>query len=295
MNLPNISELPDTAFYGRVSTTKQDASIQTQHERAVEYANKRGLIMPEVLRFTDPDTSGSKSIFLRKGGAALLSALHQYPTCHNLIVTHPDRIGRDTRDGLDFYEWCSKHHISIHLIDFGGDALRFDTALGELQITMLFAVSKWFLNNLRANVKYALRHRRSKGWLVGTVPYGWRRTELGLKTDPNTGETRMRYGLEPYPEELYWIRHIHERRTLLGWSYKRIATELNVLGVPTKIPAGTLITNRLTKQLQPSTGRWQQGSIQNILTCSYSKAWLAGPMTEVAHQPRRDEPQAQAA
>lgn len=48
-----------------------------------------------------------------------------------------------------------------------------------------------------------------------------------------------------------------------GWSYGRIATELNRLDVPTKTGAGQVITDKGVKRF--SSGRWQCGNVQKVL------------------------------
>ena len=57
-----------------------------------------------------------------------------------------------------------------------------------------------------------------------------------------------------------------------GWSYHRIATELNRLKVPTKTGAGNVITYKGAKRL--SLGRWQCGNVHKLLNSRATQDWL---------------------
>src|ERR1051325_10751682 len=81
-----------------------------------------------------------------------------------------------------------------------------------------------------------MAQKRTNGELCGTVPYGKIAVGTG-RFNPKTEKEIMR--LEPCPEEERWILQINYWRRS-GYS-KRIAQELNRLGVPTKIPKGTPI------------------------------------------------------
>ena len=77
--------------------------------------------------------------------------------------------------------------------------------------------------------------------------------------------------LEPNPTEQEWLRIMHGWRQT-GWSYHRIAAELNRLNIPTKTGPGKVITYKGGKRL--SHGRWQCGNVHKVLRSRTTQDWL---------------------
>src|ERR1041385_9247089 len=115
-----------------------------------------------------------------------------------------------------------------------------------------------------------MAQKRTNGELCGTVPYGKVAVGTG-RFNPKTEKEIMR--LEPCPEEERWILQMDQWRRS-GYSYKRIAQQLNRLGVPTKIPKGTPICigkDPVTREkiIQPHSGQWRTGNVAGVLLNPY--------------------------
>lgn len=276
-----ISNSQLAAFYGRVSTDKQDTSLDTQDERVAAYAAQKRLNLRDDLQFTDEDTSGSIPFRQRAGGKLLLNTIELFakssaPVRH-LVVTKIDRLGRDSLDGELLMRRLRELGVTVHIIDLGGDSLSTAGFFGELIIKIIFAIAEWDRKNITQNIRTRMAHKRAQGELCGTVPYGKVAVGTG-RINPKTNKEVMR--LEPCPEEERWLLQMDAWRRS-GWSYKRIAHELNRLGVPTKIPKGAPICigrDPLTREkiMQPHSGLWRTGNVAGVLANRYTQDLLAG-------------------
>lgn len=265
------------AFYGRVSTDQQDGSLETQLAKARAYAHVKNLEILDALQISDSDTSGGLPLRERDGGQLLLNSLKLYPQVKHLIVTKLDRLGRSVIDlELTFQDFKARG-IIVHIVDFGGDSFTTAGFLGDLVIRILSAVAEFERMMIRSRIQDRLDHKRAKGELTGTVPYGMDKVSTG-RTNAKGKEI---FTLVENPEEQHWLRQMAEWRSM-GWSYKQIADELNRQGVPTKIQKGTLICvgkNQITgeKLYQPHTGRWQCGNVAGVLASKYTQQILIQP------------------
>ncbi len=121
---------------------------------------------------------------------------------------------------------------------------------------------------IRSRIQQHLDVKRDKGELCGTVPYGWTAEPTGQVTPKGVA---IRF-LRDHPEEQKWILHMHRLRCG-GWSYDRIAKELNAAGVPTKRGKGEIIKYR--GETRFNTGLWQSGNVAKVLNNKTVLAWLA--------------------
>jgi site-specific DNA recombinase len=236
--------IPNTAVYRRVSTDHQDGSLETQEKRIDDYVRFKELVVTKDSDFSDEDTSGSVAILDRPGGAALFNLL-KFGHIKHLVVAKLDRLARNAQDLLATVKALDEKGITLHIVDMGGDTLTTQGAVGKLMITILGAIAEFERELIRSRIKDRLKHKFEKGELIGTVPYGF---DLGPDKT-----------LVDNPEEQKWIHHMHRRRTVHNWSYKRVADELNELGVPTK------------------TGKkWQCGNVAGVLQSKHTARLLAG-------------------
>lgn len=251
-----------SAFYGRVSTNKQEISLDTQDERVAAYAMAKKLSLLEELKFTDEDTSGSIPLSKRKGGRKLLETIEDRvrtaePVRH-LIVTKIDRLGRDSLDGEIVMRKLRELGVIVHIIDLGGDSLSTAGFFGELVIKMIFAIAEWDRRNITQNIRTMMKVKRDRGELCGALPYGWNAEPTG-QVNPKTGREIRR--LVDNLSEQGWILQMKEWRDN-GAGYHIIARQLNDLKVPTKIQ-GT------TKQI------WTSSRVRKILMSKQTQAFLA--------------------
>ena len=122
---------PSTILYRRVSTDKQDDSLALQEKRCADYCVFKGLTTHPGLTYEDPDTSGRIPMRDRKGGRALLNRLELGDVKH-LVVAKLDRLGRNTRQGLEVLELLKAKGIILHIIDCGGETISTQGHIGQL-------------------------------------------------------------------------------------------------------------------------------------------------------------------
>lgn len=252
-------------FYSRVSTDKQDDSLDAQKAKAIAYAAARGVTIDERHIFTDPDTSGAIPFRERGGGQLLLNTIalarRLHPDSeHHLIITKLDRLGRSTLDLETTFQYCKASGIAIHIIDFGGDSINTMGLAGDLLMRILFAVAEFERGMIRSRVQDVITDRRSKGFLLGHCPFGWDSEDTG-QVKPRTDRPILR--VVPNPAEQQWLRQMAAWRAA-GWSYHAIAQALNRAGVRTKRGAGL----------------WQSGNVANVLDSRYTREFLAAPAIE---------------
>lgn len=253
-----------TAFYARVSTDKQEYSLDAQRASALHYAAFKSLSFtgPEGadLTFQDSETS-KKSFHQRPGGRQLLNLIHYHaqigsPIKH-LVITKLDRLERTTILFLETFKTLNDLGITLHIVDCNGENLTTAGVGGKLILTILAAVAEWERETIRERTTKTLDHLRSKNILTmgpESAPYGYTAIPIPGAT---TKSGRQQYNLIPNPAELNTLLDIHQQRAA-GKSYHAIAADLNQRGLTTK------------------TGKpWQSGSVAGVLNTRSTKEFLA--------------------
>lgn len=242
-------------LYRRVSTSKQDNSMEAQESLLALYCE--GLEIEVVATLADNDTSGSIPMAERPGGGQLLAELARRRLADPdaalaVVCAKQDRLGRDTVDQIQTVRRIWDLGAVPHLACEGGATPR--TPTNELLFELKAAVAQHERNTIRERICIGLDHKRSKGELIGTVPYGWQAVPTGAVTTKGVAVRE----LVDDDEEQHWIREMVRWRAA-GWSYHKIALELNRLHVPTK--AGKV-------------GGWQCGNASKVINNKTVHAWL---------------------
>ena len=154
-------------LYARKSTEEEDRqvlSIQAQLEELRAFAVKEKLEI--VASFEEAKTAKEPG---RTKFAEMLSLVEQQKA-DGIIAWHPDRLARNSVDGGKI----------IHLIDRGLiRSLKFPcfwfepTPQGLFMLNIAFGQSKYFVDNLRENVKRGLRQKIRNGVWPGWAPVGY--------------------------------------------------------------------------------------------------------------------------
>jgi DNA invertase Pin-like site-specific DNA recombinase len=275
--------MSDCILYGRVSTDKQD--MQRQERMFVDYCQRNQL--HPVLTLLDEDTSGSIPFAVRQNGGRLLAEIHEWKSEVVVVTTEQDRIGRDTLDIITTIRAIWQLGSVPHFIAEGGALAR--TPENELRMEIKASVAQYERNKIRQRIQTKLDGKRAHGELCGTLSYGWNVryrfadghelivTSQALRARDELDPLLARHGalhsqiLEPNPVEQGWLLAMHHWRQA-GWSYHRIAVELNHRNIPTKTGAGRPIMHRGTGRL--SCGRWQCGNVHKVLNSRMTQDWL---------------------
>lgn len=255
--------------YLRVSTNRQELSIEAQTEQVRRAAKYHGGSEPEL--FAEPDTSGSIEFVKREQGAALLARTHEAIASGysvSIIVPKVDRLGRDVIDINQTVRRFEQLGVRILFLDINVDTR---TPMGRafMQIAAVFAELE--LARIRERIQSALDQKRANGLLTGTVPFGWDAVETG---DVTAKGVKVRKLVNNTFEQGWILKMVARRQS--GWSYSAIAGELNRNGVPTKRSGETLKLRSVdeTTSMRETLGRWQAGNVAKVLANQSVQRWL---------------------
>jgi DNA invertase Pin-like site-specific DNA recombinase len=234
------------ALYARVSTSKQDTSVDIQVRRALEYAAENGLHVPDQLRFVDSDVSGGKPLRERPQGRLMLNMMPLWNVRH-VIFTKLDRLGRNLMDIETTIQWFEKQGIEVHITDA---RLPQDRVMGKVMRQIMGVFAEFEREMIRSRIQQNVDQKREQGLQTGHVPFGHRAVPVP-SVENKQGKPMLRIVLDP--EEQATLARMRAWRGQ-GWSYHRIARALNGEGISTKT----------------GKGRWQSGNVKNVLTSRYA-------------------------
>ena len=159
--------------YIRVSTEEQASegvSLGAQEAKVRAYCTLRGLDLVELV--IDAGVSAGKGLATREGGARVLELVRTRKVAA-VVALKLDRLFRDASDCLAVTAAWDKADVSLHLVDMGGQAVDTSSAMGRFFLTIMAGAAEMERNLIRERTKTAMAHKKSKGELVGAVPYGY--------------------------------------------------------------------------------------------------------------------------
>lgn len=202
----------DIYGYIRVSTSDQENSVEVQEKGIRQYCSFKNLNLKDIL--IDEDVSGFKEFATRPGGKKLFE---QIGKVKNIVAIKPDRLFRNTIDGLTTVDIWTKQDIALHIVDMGGVALNTRTAIGRLLFTTLIAFSEFERNITGERVKAILNSKKAEGKVYSSRVLGFDKKE-GVLT-PNEAEQEI----------IREIKHLS-----VNYKAKKIADILNERKIKTK-------------------------------------------------------------
>lgn len=199
------------AIYARYSSTAQnDASIEQQIKECTEYAQANHLIIVET--FEDRAISGKKDN--RPGFQKMLRAAdrHEFQV---LLAYKSNRISRNMRNALCYEERLFQAGVKVIYCkeEFG------DNATGRFMLRMMMNMNQFYSENMAEDIRRGLLDSASKGKVLGTIPYGYKKGEDG------------KYAID---EDAALVVQQIFRDFLNDKSYADIARSLNERGILTK-------------------------------------------------------------
>lgn len=236
---------------------RDSASIAVQTDLLQRYcaAQVHAPLMPLAI-IKDDGISGAVPLKERPGGQQLLEVLAAKKIT-NVVAFKLDRLFRNTGDALQVVTEWDRSDIALHLVDLGGQSVNTKSAVGKFMFTMLAGAAELERNMIAERTTLAIRYKKAHREAYNHTPYGFKR---------NSAKDKRLY---PDPAEYAILQEIKKWRKR-GWSYQRVAEELNERGVPTK-KSGQFYKSRKEKDSEGKPvqkeyrGLWSPGIVHYIL------------------------------
>jgi len=157
-----LASAPRIAFYARCSTVEQDTEIQVRDLRA--YAERQGWVVPPELAFIDEGVSGAKD------SRPALDRLRRAVFAGEvdvLLVTTPDRLGRNVLAGLLFVQELAARGVRLVVLSLGLDT---SSPTGRMALTVMLAFAEWERTLILGRTRAGIARAREKGVRFGRPP-----------------------------------------------------------------------------------------------------------------------------
>ena len=126
-------------IYIRVSTNKQDNSLEMQRDKCVLFCKEKDYEVVDII--IDEDISGGSKIFKRPGGSVLKERIDNKEINH-VVSWKLDRISRKVIDGLTFIDTLNKEGIGMSILDLNGESIDTNTATGKFFISLMLSLNE---------------------------------------------------------------------------------------------------------------------------------------------------------
>ena len=246
-----MSNLEPVYSYVRVSRDRRD---QENHSPGVQKSATYDLCMakrlPEPIYFYDLGVSGGIPIAEREGGKMMIEAARAGPC--TIIVTHQDRLFRDSADALNtMKEWLGIG-VKVILMDVGIDLT---TPAGRLMFGVMAVFAQFTRETIQERTQETMDYKRDRGEQISRhAPYGSRFAATGRMSR----EGKPILEIVPDENELRVIA-IVKAKAKKGWSYRHIAAFLDEYGI---LPRGG--------------GLWAFGTVAKIMKANTKHRKKAG-------------------
>lgn len=210
--------------YVRVSTDKQaedGVSVDAQEVKLRQYAALYGIELVGVVI----DAGASAKTLDRPGLQEALSYLTA-GKADGMIVAKLDRLTRSVRDLDTLITEYFRDRFNLVSVS---EQIDTSTAAGRLVLNVLMSVAQWEREAIGERTATAMQHKKSIGERVGSVPYGYRVAEDGVRLLEDEAEQE--------------ILQVAARARRNGLSLRKIAARLESKG----------FTNRAGRPFHPNT------------------------------------------
>jgi DNA invertase Pin-like site-specific DNA recombinase len=226
------------AFYGRFSTDLQrDTSIDDQLAQSRRAGQRIDATIPDHLVMSDEAMSGTSSDN-RPGLQRLIRMAKQKPApFEGIAIADTSRLARNLEELLRIYKILKFHGIYLYVADKGLDSR---SPFFEIALTFAGMMDEQFVAGVKDKSRRGAIGSIDRGYNPGGKCYGYRNV---AETDPTRkgihgGPFVIGVRQEVIQEEASVVRRIFEMYAH-GYSYERIAKQLNQEGVTTRQPVRT--------------------------------------------------------
>jgi site-specific DNA recombinase len=201
--------------YVRVSTDKQadfGVSLEAQTAKIRAMAVVQDVDLVDVIV-----DAGESAKSLHRPGMARLLALVDARAVETVIIAKLDRLTRSVADLAELLKRFERRGVSLVSV---ADSLDTRSAAGRLVLNIMVSVSQWEREAIGERTRDAMRHKRSKGERVGTVPFGFQVAADGVQLEADAHEQAI-------------LARIQALQAA-GCTQRGIASALNADGVQTR-------------------------------------------------------------
>lgn len=194
----------------------QGLSPAAQANDIIRYCQQRKLaLLPELAR--DLGVSGSRSLERRPYGRRVVALARDGAVGH-IVATKLDRLFRDADDCLRLVKAWTRRNVTLHIINFGGDAFNSTSTMGKFFLTVMAAIAEMERGMIADRIKDVLRRKRERHEWLGATPYGWQRTPDGKHVAVSEDQQKV----------IQWILQVLKTKH----SFREIVDYLNDRRVP---------------------------------------------------------------
>ena len=199
--------------YARVSTDKQadrGVSLEAQQEKIRAMAVVQGAELVDVIV-----DAGESAKTLDRPGMERLLVLVDARKVDTVIIAKLDRLTRSVKDLALLLENFTRRGVGLVSV---AESLDTNTAAGRLVLNIMVSVSQWEREAIGERTRDAMAHMKATHQAYSPTPYGFERNGDMLATADDEQGT---------------VQQIRAWKAA-GWTLRKIAGELNRLGVATK-------------------------------------------------------------
>ena len=165
-----------TVAYIRVSTGRQvdeGNSIDSQQQKIMDYARMKGLELLSRNIIIEEGVSGGIPLFERPAGKLLLKRIESGKFEH-LISMKLDRLFRITSDAINTIEYLNEdHHIKVHIVDLGGQAIDTSNAMGKFFLTIMSGLAEMERGLISERTLEGMAYLKREQLRFTRAIYGW--------------------------------------------------------------------------------------------------------------------------
>jgi DNA invertase Pin-like site-specific DNA recombinase len=199
-----------------VSTDKQadfGCSLEAQQEKVRAMTVVQGADLAEVIV-----DAGESAKSLNRPGMERLLELVDARAVDVVIIAKLDRLTRSVKDLAELLEKFQRRGVALVSV---AESLDTGSAAGRLVLNIMVSVSQWEREAIGERTKDAMRHKRSKGERVGTVPFGYRLAADGIELEADEAEQSILSRIQGMRAGGHTLRQIADELNRQGYTTRR--------------------------------------------------------------------------
>jgi DNA invertase Pin-like site-specific DNA recombinase len=239
------------AFYFRMSTDRQEDSIDRQKAAVLPYAVRQGY-EPAGEPYVDEGVAGD--VFDKRPGFQRLLRDAAAGRFDVIVVDEPSRLSRQNPIDLIEKVIAPLRRSKVKLDTASKGPLDYESLAGLIMMTVHASKAEDETHDLSRRVLGGIARKAKAGaWFGWAPPYGLR---MVRETDPTTAKVIARRCVLGPEEEVRAVRFVFDAVANRGWLLRQVCRELERRGI--KPPTTGRGANK-------AEGRWNPGTVRRIL------------------------------